>query len=548
MMLHFSQFRMVKIMIPWWQNGVIYQIYPRSFMDASGDGIGDLQGVMSRLDYLEWLGIDAIWFSPIFPSPMADFGYDVADYRDIHPDYGTLSDFDKLLAEAHKRNIRIILDLVPNHTSAQHPWFIESRSSRDNPKRNWYIWRDPKPDGSPPNNWMAYFGGPAWTLDQKTGQYYMHNFDPGQPELNYRNPEVAQAIFDVIRFWLSRGVDGFRMDVIDRILKDEQFRDNPPNPDWKEGDRPEFRWRRVFSEQMPGTHDYMKRFRAVFDEFPDKVSIGEVAYDLTPERLAAYYGSRGQGIGDELHLPFNFGLILQPWNTTVIRRYVDDYYAALPDYGWPNFVLGNHDVPRIATRIGAKQARLAAMLLLTLRGTPTLYYGDEIGMEDVYIPQDLALDPQGKNGGYNRDAVRTPMQWDASPNAGFADASVTPWLRLAPNHQIVNVAAQRDDPNSMLAFVRRLLVYRRQNPVLTIGSYTALDSPGGCFVFVRQHENQRALVALNITSDPKQLHLPGYGTGTTRISTHPEHEGDRVDLSKLSLNGDEGVIIELKDA
>lgn len=529
-------------MTEWWKSGVIYQIYPRSFMDSNGDGIGDLQGVVSRLDYLRWLGIDAIWFSPIFPSPMADFGYDVSDYRGIHPFYGRLEDFDHLLSEAHQRDIKIILDLVPNHTSSQHPWFLESKTSRDNSKRDWYIWRDPKPDGSPPNNWMSYFGGPAWTFDDHTGQYYLHNFDPAQPELNWRNLEVEEAIFDVIRFWLSRGVDGFRIDVVDRILKDEQLRDNPINPDWQEGDRPEARFLRVYSEQAPGTHEYMKKIRAVFDEFPGTVSIGEVAYGLPFDALVAYHGSE---TGDELHIPFNFGLTMQPWNASAIRHYIDAYDSAVPDYGWPNYVLGNHDIPRIATKFSEHQARNAAMLLLTLRGTPTLYYGDEIGIEDVYIPQEKALDPQGRNGGYNRDAVRTPMQWDDSPNAGFCPEDVTPWLPVAPDYEKQNVAALRDDPHSILSFYQRLLAIRRENPALNRGRYQSLDAPEGCFVYLREHEDSRFLIALNFTGKEQSLHLIDDTSGTVKLSTDPQHDGYVLGSEGFLLNGHEGVIIEL---
>ncbi len=535
-------------MATWWQKGVIYQIYPRSFMDRRGDGVGDLAGVMSRLDYLAWLGIDAIWFSPLFPSPMADFGYDVADYEDIHPEYGTLAEFDALLEAAHQRGIRIILDLVPNHTSIEHPWFQESQSSRENPKRDWYIWHDPAPDGGLPNNWMSYFGGPAWTLDEASGQYYMHNFDPGQPELNWRNPEVPEAIFGAIRFWLARGVDGFRIDVIDRIIKDDQFRDNPLNPayggKWGIFDAPAVL--RVYSEQRPEVHEYIRQFRQVFDEFPDTVAIGELDYDLSLEQIVAYYGAaRPDGANDALHLPFNFRLVMLPWDAAAFRAHIDAYDAAIPPHGWPNYVLGNHDAPRIASKYGGEAAaRVATMLLLTLRGTPTIYYGDEIGMGNVTIPEGRILDPQGRNKvGFNRDECRTPMQWDDSPNAGFSEADDT-WLPLAEDYAEVNVLRQRETPTSMLNFQKALLDLRRSAPALHIGAYQAVDgTPEGTFVYLRQHADQRYIIALNFTPAAKMLDLSAYGPGALALSTFMDR--DVLDTSSFELRPNEGVIIAL---
>jgi alpha-glucosidase len=519
----------------WWQEGVIYQIYPRSFMDASGDGVGDLEGIKQRLDYLAWLGVDAIWFSPIFPSPMADFGYDVADYTDIHADYGTLGDFDRLLVTAHSKRIKVLLDLVPNHTSSAHPWFQEALQGRDSAKRDWYIWKDPGPDGGPPNNWMSYFGGPAWTFDETSGQYYMHNFDPGQPELNWRNPEVKEAIFNAIRFWLARGVDGFRIDVIDRLLKDPEFRDNPlddpANP---------MSQRRIYSEQAPGTHDLMREFRRVFDEFPGAVAIGELAYDLSPAAIAAYYGDEAEPtLGDELHLPFNFGLIMQKWDADAIRNYISEYDRAVPPYGWPNYVLGNHDRARLVSRIGEGQARVAAMLMLTLRGTPTLYYGDELGMANVPVPLEQMQDPQGKVG-FNRDECRTPMPWDASEKGGFTTGD--PWLPITPNLDAVNVEAQRDNPDSMLTLYRQLLTYRRRTPALRLGRYYPVEAaPAGCFAYIRQFNDQRRLIALNFTDAPLELDLED--EGTIALSTHPDR--DTATVTTLTLNPDEGLIVEL---
>ncbi|MGZ9165881.1 MAG: alpha-amylase family glycosyl hydrolase, partial [Anaerolineales bacterium] len=408
----------------WWQKGVIYQIYPRSYQDSNGDGIGDLAGIVQRLDYLSnTLGVDAVWLSPIYPSPMHDFGYDVADYCDIHPLFGSLQDFDHLLAEVHQRGMKLILDLVPNHTSDEHPWFIESRSSRDDPKRDWYIWRDPTPDGGPPNNWLSHFGGPAWTFDERTGQYYLHQFVKQQPDLNYRNPDVAKAMLDIMRFWLDRGVDGFRVDVIGLIMKDPLFRDEPPNPAWN-GVNPFASLQHIYTANLPEVHDLIRQMRAVLDSYDDRMMVGETY--LPNEDLVIYYGGPD---ALECHLPFNFQLITAPWDAAGVRRMVDAYEAVLPPDAWPNWVLGNHDQHRLATRVGPGQAGVANMLLLTLRGTPTCYYGDELGMENVPIPLEKVQDPPAVNQPeiahiVGRDPERTPMQWDTSPNAGFSEPDV----------------------------------------------------------------------------------------------------------------------------
>nr|MDQ2998759.1 alpha-amylase family glycosyl hydrolase [Chloroflexota bacterium] len=363
----------------WWQRGIIYQIYPRSFMDSNGDGVGDLPGIVGKLDYLAALGVDAIWLSPIYPSPMADFGYDVADYTGIHPLFGTLADFDTLLAESHARGLKVMLDFVPNHSSDEHPWFIESRASRDNPKRDWYIWRDPAPGGGPPNNWLSFFGGGAWEWDAPTGQYYLHLFHTKQPDLNWRNPAVQSAMLDALHFWLDRGVDGFRVDVIWLMIKDDQFRDNPLNPDYVAGQPPLMSQQPLYNADRPEVHDIIGMLRQLLDQYDQRMMVGEIYLPI--ERLMAYYGVSGAGT----HLPFNFQLIQLPWNARVLDAAIAAYEAALPADGWPNWVLGNHDQHRIASRVGAAQARVAAMLLLTLRGTPTMYNGDELGMHDVDI-------------------------------------------------------------------------------------------------------------------------------------------------------------------
>jgi alpha-glucosidase len=527
---------------PWWQSGAVYQIYPRSFMDANGDGVGDLRGIVSRISYLEWLGVGAIWVSPFYPSPMADFGYDVSDYTSVDPLFGTLSDFDELLEGAHRRGIAVILDYVPNHTSSEHPWFVESRSSRGNPKRDWYLWRDPAPDGGPPNNWLSIFGGgSAWEWDEGTGQYYLHIFDVKQPDLNWRNPEVREAMYGAMRFWLDRGVDGFRIDVLPALIKDDLFRDNPENPDWREGDPPWKRQIRVYSEDRPEMLEILREMRALADSYKgDRVLIGEIFLSL--ERVVSYYGTELDGV----HLPFNFGLLLlAKWEAHAFWRQIEEYESALPEGAWPNWVLGNHDDPRIVGRVGEDRARLVQMLLLTLRGTPTLYYGDEIGMRNVEIPPDLVRDPQGlRSPGYGRDPYRTPMQWDASPNAGFTTG--TPWLPVADDFTATNVEAQRDDPASMLSLVRRLLRLRRKLPVLTLGGYHPLESGNDQAIsYLREDEESRVLVALNFGARGLKLELPLDGRGGEILcSTYPNRTGS-ADPGRLELGPYEGLIVSL---
>jgi alpha-glucosidase len=529
----------------WWQTGVIYQIYPRSFQDSNGDGIGDLPGITQRLDYLsDTLGVEAVWLSPIYPSPMHDFGYDVADYTDIHPLFGTMADFDRLLGEAHKRSLKLILDLVPNHTSDEHPWFLESRGSRENPKRDWYIWRDPAPDGGPPNNWLSHFGGPAWTFDEKTGQYYLHQFVKQQPDLNYRNPKVVEAMLDVMRFWLDRGVDGFRVDVIGLMMKDPQFRDEPINPAW-DGLNPFAQLQHIYTANLPEVHELICQMRDVLDSYDDRMMVGETY--VPNDELVKYYGTPERR---ECHLPFNFQLILARWNAAGVRRMVDDYEAFLPADAWPNWVLGNHDQHRLATRVGKAQARVANMLLVTLRGTPTCYYGDEIGMENVPIPPEKIQDPPAVNQPeiahlVGRDPERTPMQWDASPNAGFSAPDTEElWLPLAPDYKEVNVEKQLQDPRSMLNFFRKLLAYRKTSPALRVGGYRSLDSGHeDCFVFERQIADQRVIVALNFSAEKQTLDLSDEVTGKIVLSTTMDREGT-VNLAALELRANEGCIIE----
>ena len=533
----------------WWQTGVIYQIYPRSYQDSNNDGIGDLNGIIQRLDYLKnTLSMDTIWLSPIYPSPMHDFGYDVADYCDINPMFGTMADFDRLLEETHKRELKLILDLVPNHTSDEHPWFLESRSSRDNPKRDWYLWRDPGPDGGVPNNWLSHFGGPAWTFDKKTGQYYLHQFVKQQPDLNYRNPQVVAALMNTMRFWLDKGVDGFRVDVIGLMMKDPGFRDEPLRANWN-GAGNFGKLDHIYTANLPEVHDLIHQMRQVLDSYPERMMVGETY--LPNAELMKYYGSPEKM---ECHLPFNFQLILARWDAALVRKMVDDYEAVLAPGAWPNWVLGNHDQHRLSTRIGASQARVANVLLLTLRGTPTCYYGDEIGMEDVKIPADMIQDPPAINQPeiahiVGRDPERTPMQWDDSPNAGFSAAGVKTWLPLATNYQDVNVAREINDPRSFLSFFRQLIAVRKSSPALNIGSYHSVTpksavAQANCFIFERESGNQRMLIALNFSDQEQKLELPLSGNAKIVLSTGLDREGE-VNLADFSLQANEGCIIAL---
>jgi alpha-glucosidase len=520
----------------WWQRGVIYQVYPRSFQDSNGDGIGDLNGLAGRLDHLVGLGVDAMWISPIFLSPMADFGYDVADYRAVDPIFGSLADFDRLLAAAHAKGLRIILDFVPNHTSDQHPWFVESRSSRANAKRDWYVWRAPRGDGGPPTNWLSEFGGPAWTLDAVSGEYYYHAYLKEQPDLNWRAPAVRAAMLDVLRFWFQRGVDGFRVDAIHQLIEDDRLRDNPPDANWRPGMSPARRLLRAYTMDQPEVHEAIAAMRQVADSFGDKVMIGE-AY-LPIDRLMAYYGVDLTGF----QLPFNFHLMSTPWTPTAVAALIQAYERALPKGGWPNWVLGNHDRSRVASRLECEQARVAAMLLLTLRGTPTIYQGEEIGMTDVAISPEQVVDPWEKNVpglGLGRDPVRTPLPWDASPKGGFTDGE--PWLPLGPEHDRVNVASEARDPQSMLSLYRALLALRRREEALVTGQWEPVAAGEQVLLYERRRGSRAVGVALNMTAKASEASIAG--PATVLLSTHLDRTGREIS-PKLRLRPHEGLIFE----
>ena len=524
--------------LSWWQSGTIYQIYPRSFQDSNGDGIGDLEGIRQRLDYLVWLGVDAIWISPIFPSPMQDFGYDVVDYCGIDPIFGSLESFDRLVDAAHARQLKVILDFVPNHTSIAHPWFKASRRSRADPKRDWYIWRDAAENGGPPNNWLSNFGGSAWTWDERTGQYYYHAYLAEQPDLNWRNPNVRAAMHDVLRFWLRRGVDGFRVDVMWHLIKDAAFRDNQPNPAWTKDDPDIERLLQTYSTDQPEAHDVVAGMRQVLDEFDDRVLIGEIY--LPVDRLVAYYGRSLSGA----HLPFNFQLLNCAWSAPQIAELITHYEAALPQRGWPNWVLSNHDRPRIAARVGLEQARVAAMLLLTLRGTPTLYYADELGIGDVEIAPNRIRDPwaiREPGLGVGRDPARTPMQWDASTFAGFS--SHEPWLPLTPDYATRNIAAMCNDQTSILVLVRNLLHYRRERAALSQGEWRLVSAGSDVLAYKRGQGDDGISVVLNFSAGPRDWSAPTATGARIAISTYCDRCGEPVG-SSLNLRGNEGLLIE----
>ena len=570
----------------WWQTGVIYQIYPRSFQDTNGDGVGDLRGITARLDYLVGLGVDAIWISPIYPSPMADFGYDVADYTGVDPLFGTLADFDEMLAAAHKRGLRVILDFVPNHSSDQHPWFLESRSSRDNAKRDWYLWHDAASAGDDwkpareriPNNWTSNFGGPAWQWDEKTQQFYCHSFLKEQPDLNWRNPEVRKAMYDAMMFWLERGVDGFRMDVLWLLIKDAEFANNPPNPEYSSDQHDHTRTLPLRNANQPETYEIVAEMRALLDSYgptlppqeeasgktaPDapskassqsnRVLIGEIYLPL-PE-LVRYYGFAAGRITDPAapqlngaNLPFNFHLIQTNWSANAIAQIINTYESLLPAGAWPNYVLGNHDQPRLASRIGAQQARAAAMLLLTLRGTPTLYYGDELGMLDVPIAPDQVQDPAEKNEpgkGRGRDPERSPMLWVNAPNAGFTTPEVAPWLPIESDWATKNAAVQSRDKTSMFTLYRRLLHLRRTYDTLHSGPIADVAAEGSLLRYRRiglpDGKSTDFLVLLNLGSEGVTTHS---AAGTIVLTTILDGEGAMVS-GEVTVEAGEGLLIAL---
>lgn len=530
----------------WSDVNAIYQIYPRSFFDASGDGVGDLKGITQKLGYIKGdsgaLGVDAIWISPFFTSPMKDFGYDVADYRGVDPAFGTLADFDELLAEAHRRGIKVMIDYVPNHSSDQHEWFKESRSSRDNPKRDWYVWHDAKDDGSPPNNWQAVFGGSAWEYDDTTGQYYLHSFLAAQPDLNWANPEVQEAMADVIRFWMDRGVDGLRADAVRWMSKHPDFHDNPPNPHYRHGEEnPYHEFQHTNSKYGPHLFDYLKIIADTVAEYDDRIVLFEDYIDdsVADDRYEQY--RKFYNINPQSAAPFNFDGIRTPYEAGALRSFVDGFQAASGTAYRPYYCFGNHDQARLASRVGLGQARLIGLMQLTLPGTPVVYYGEEIGMHNVDIPADRVRDPselQTPGFGLGRDPSRTPMQWSDVEYAGFSKGE--PWLPLADDYAVRNVAAEASTPGSTLRLYQHLLGLRKSD-IFRSGEYRQWHSHHGqLFGYIRQLAGEQVLVVLNVSEH--ELTWDDAPTGQILFSTHSSSA--HVD-GQMQLAPHQGVVIYL---
>jgi alpha-glucosidase len=518
-------------LMSWWQKSIAYAIFPLSFQDSDGDGFGDLNGITSRLDYLEWLGADLIWLGPVYKSPLIDAGYDIAGFTEIDPRFGTMDDFERMVAEMHRRGMKLVMDFVPNHTSDQHPWFVESRSSRDNPKRDWYVWRDGKPDGSPPNNWIDNTKQQAWTWDETTHQWYYHLFLPSQPDLNLRNEEVVQQIEKDMVFWLDRGVDGFRLDSAMNLVEDIYFRDEPMDEDIGSG--PPGWMDHLFSSDRPETHDLIARFRRLLDSHGSHVFIGEVMAPLA--RFMHYYGRQEP----MLHLPFNNQVMkTEPWAARKVDASIEQFMLLLPDHAWPNWVLGSHDVPRLATRLGKEQARVASFLLLTLPGTPFIYYGDELGLErSEFDPKD-AHDPYEEHG-QGRDAERGPMPWTAEPNGGFTQGK--PWLPLGRNYKQCNVETLRSDSTSMLHLHRELIRLRREHPALQGRHYAPAWGNQNFLAFYRGEGNERYFVAANLSATPQEAQMKG--SGSVLLSTTVKRGG--IVRGTIALGPHEAVLIKI---
>ncbi|PIP73798.1 MAG: alpha-amylase [Candidatus Lloydbacteria bacterium CG22_combo_CG10-13_8_21_14_all_47_15] len=531
----------------WVRRAVVYHIYPRSFKDTNGDGIGDIAGIIEKLDYLNdgtdaSLGIGAVWLSPVYKSPMADFGYDISDFKDIDSIFGDMKTFERLVEEVHNRGMKLIMDFVPNHTSAEHPWFITSRSSKKNPKHDWYIWKDPKPDGSPPNNWLSRFGGPAWEYDEKRKQYYLHTFAVSQPDLNWRNPDVKEEMLITLEFWLAKGVDGFRTDSIYHLLKDDKFRNDPENPNYVLGkDDPYDVLLHIFSEGRPELAEATNGICEVLGKYGDRFMVSEAYLDI-PEMNKMY-----KACYHKVHAPMNFNLISMPWIANIYREFIDEFEKVLLEEDWPNYIIGNHDRSRVATRLGPERIRGAAMLLLTLRGMPFIYYGDELGMEDVRIPPNKVKDPWEKGApgmGLGRDAERTPMQWNGGANAGFSTAE--PWLPVSEAYQKMNVASESDDPRSIFNLYRFLIHFRQQSEALLHGSYRSVDTNNHhVFAFMRESEDEQLFILMNFAPNEQTIDT-GIERGSVVCNTFLDRKsGEQVDLKNFTLRPNEGCVIDI---
>ncbi len=526
----------------WWRDGVLYQIYPRSFSDSNGDGIGDLRGITGKLDYLQWLGVEGIWINPITASPNDDWGYDVSDYCAVHPELGTLDDLDDLIAEATERGIRVLLDLVPNHSSDQHSWFADALQSPTSSKRDYYVWADPAPDGGSPNNWVNTFnpGASAWTLDTVSGQYHLSQFLASQPDLNWWNDDVRDEFDRIFRFWYDRGVAGFRLDVCHAVVKDRELRDNPPTEADDHWYTRMYGQRFVYNTNRPEVHDVIRRWRAVADSYADpRVLVGET-YVLDSNAYAAYYGN-----DDELNLAFNMILLHARFDATEMRTAVESAEALLPATAWPTWTGGNHDNHRWATRWCNNEPakiRAAMLMLMTLRGTPFLYYGDEIGMPDTDVPEPEILDPVGHMFGprMGRDNERTPMHWNAASGAGFSDPGVVPWLRYG-DHEACNVAAQVDDPQSMLALTRRLIKLRRESDDLRRGAYTSIPTGDDTLAWAWRR-GESTVVAMNFGAIPVTID-DVFGTVALSTDSGSTNREGHVIAGTITLSAHEAIVV-----
>ncbi|HUI42713.1 MAG TPA: alpha-glucosidase [Terriglobia bacterium] len=516
---------------PWWQHAVFYEVYPRSFQDTDGDGVGDLNGITAKLDYLHDLGVDALWITPFYPSPQVDFGYDISDYENVDPSFGNLADFDRLLDAAHQRGMKILMDMVLNHTSDQHPWFIESRSSRTDPKRDWYIWRDGN-KGGPPNNWISVFGGPAWTFDPRTGQWFYHYFYPQQPDLNWRNPAVEKAMFDQVSFWLKRGVDGFRLDAVANLFEDPRLRDNPVLPSLVAGSTTEHQEKEIYDTDLPEVHTELQRLRKLTDAYPGRVLVGET-WPPSMAGLLKYYGPDN----NELQLPFNFFFTkVSKLDAAAFRSEVEETERVLDDR-WTTWVLSNHDLTRAYTRYADGRhndqiAKILGTMVLTLRGTPFIYYGEELGMQNNDPKTiDEVRDPVGKREwptNKGRDGERTPLPWTPGRGAGFTTGK--PWLPIQPSARTYNVETESADPASILNYYKALLRLRRESPALLDGEYQTVGDDPHVFAYLRKAAGQTVVVALNMSADPQRLDLPATGLGQRSLkpmlsSLGPADEG-----------------------
>lgn len=521
----------------WWKENVIYHIYPRSFQDASGDGNGDLRGITNKLDYFEFLGIKILYLSPIFKSPMVDNGYDVSDFKDIDPLFGNLNDFDELLKETHARGMKLMLDFVPNHTSDQHAWFVESRTSKNSPKRDWYVWLDPAPGGGPPNNWVGVFGGSAWSYDAETGQYYLHQFCPEQPDLNLRNADVRQALNEVLTFWLDRGVDGFRVDAVPHLVEDSKFRDEPTKSEY-DPLRPQYdHLDHIYTKNLDDNHKIVQEWRALLDTYEDsyRILIGEIMGDHLSD-VIKYYGGRK----NEFDFPFNFGLLGLDESTTAedVNQVILDYLAALPRGKWPNWLLGNHDVPRIGSKVGHEYSRALNVLLLTLPGTAVTYYGEEIGMTDAKVPSKSSKDL--------RDPQRSPMQWSGEQNAGFS-SGVKTWLPVAENFKTVNVEAQKEDPTSALHLYKELLRLRSTSECFKGVNFKVVYADASILAYTRSEGHSKFVIVINFGQENWTGSLNGInGSGDVKIDSEMKMKGISVHFDRVTLNKAQALVIKTR--